>query len=234
MTVIFDHVEKTAHNIYSFWFKPVKPIEYIAGQYTQIHLAHDNADDRGDKRWFTLSSSPTDELVSITTKFAKSRPSSFKQTLRGLKPGTALQLADPMGDFVLPKDATIPLLFVAGGIGVTPMHSMVKFLHDRHESRKIHLVHSAQSPNELAWRTLFETSGVRYSPLVQDPAGDWKGETGTLTAERIAGWATEDKRQLIYVSGPELMIEQFVAELPELGIQKDRLVTDYFPGYSSV
>src|SRR5690349_12906121 len=123
MNVIFDHAEDTADHIKTFWFKPEKPVKYTAGQFTEIYLPHDNADNRGQRRWFTVSSSPTDPMVSITTKFATEHGSTFKQTLAALKPGTPLKLADPMGDFVLPKDPSIPLIFVAGGIGVTPMHS---------------------------------------------------------------------------------------------------------------
>src|SRR5687767_16013481 len=110
MNVTFDHIEDIAANIKTFWFKPERPVRYTAGQFTEIYLPHPNADERGQKHWFTVSSSPTDPMVSITTKFALDRSSTFKQTLRALEPGTKLHLADPMGDFVLPKDKNIPLV----------------------------------------------------------------------------------------------------------------------------
>src|SRR6185369_15796787 len=103
----------------SFWFRPERPVDYIAGQFTEIYLPHSGADSRGERRWFTLSSSPTDALVSITTQFIPTEGSTFKKELFGLRPGAALKLADPMGDFVLPKDPSIPLLFIAGGLGIT-------------------------------------------------------------------------------------------------------------------
>src|SRR5690348_14324223 len=142
MNVVFDHSEPTAANIRTFWFKPERPVQYTAGQFTELYLPHDNADNRGQRRWFTVSSSPTDAMLSITTKYAGDQSSTFKKTLFSLKDGTPLKLADPMGDFVLPKDKTIPLVFVAGGIGVTPMHSMIKYLNDTHEKRTIHLIYA--------------------------------------------------------------------------------------------
>ncbi len=234
MIVKLDSVQETARNIMTFWFKPEHPVHYLPGQFTQIHLPHADMDDRGDKRWFTLSSSPTDKLLSITTKFSKLNPSSFKKTLLELKPGATLNLAEPMGDFVLPKDKTIPLLFIAAGMGITPMHSMIKFLSDTREQRNVHLVYGVKHTDELAWRELFEASNITFTTMVSRGAASRKTSTRSLSAEQIAGWAVADKGQLVYLSGPELMIEQFASKLPGLGVSEDRLITDYFPGYSWV
>src|SRR5882724_4223783 len=101
MKVTFDHSQDEAANIRTFFFRPEKPMHYTAGQYTQLHLPHVRPDDRGQKRWFTLSSSPTEELLTITTKFAGDKSSSFKKALSKLQPGTELTMAEAMGDFVL-------------------------------------------------------------------------------------------------------------------------------------
>lgn len=231
MNVTFDHSEDTAANIKTFWFKPEKPVRYTAGQFTEIYLPHDNADNRGQRRWFTLSSSPTDDMLSITTKFAGDTSSTFKKTLFALKPGTPLKLADPMGDFVLPKDASIPLVFVAGGIGVTPMHSMIKYLYDTKEKRDIHLIYALTIKEEMAFEKLFKDYGVKLTTIIKNPPAGYKGETGSLDAGRILQLAGDDGRSLFYLSGPEPMVEAFTKDLKAKGINKHRLVTDYFPGY---
>ena len=231
MNVTFDHAENIAHNIQTFWFKPERRVRYTAGQYTEIYLPHDNADNRGIKRWFTLSSSPTDELVSITTKFASHQSSTFKQHLRVLQPGTPLKLADPMGDFVLPKDPTIPIVFVAGGMGITPMHSMVQYLHDAGEKRDIHLIYAVTEEDELAFVPLFTAYGLQFTPVIKQPAGEYQGETGSLSTNRILQLAPDDGRYRLYLSGPEPMVETFYKELKAKGFGEERLVTDYFPGY---
>jgi ferredoxin-NADP reductase len=233
MKVVFDHKEPTAKNLKTFWFKPERPVEYLAGQYTEIRLPHDNPDERGDKRWFTLSSSPTDEMVSITTKIFPEH-STFKGALDSLKTATPLTLADPMGDFVLPKDKTIPLLFIAGGIGVTPMHSMIKWLKDTGEERQIHLVYAVNDLEDMAFRDLFESYSLKFTPLVTNPSKDWKGETGRLSGERIMQFMNGDPRELVYISGPELMVKQFATDLQKLGIKSSRIVIDDFPGYSEI
>ena len=69
MQIILDHTEDIAENIKTFWFVPKKPMDYIAGQFIEMTLPHDHPDERGQKHWFTLSSSPTEPLISITNKF---------------------------------------------------------------------------------------------------------------------------------------------------------------------
>ena len=231
MNATFVGSEETAHNIKTFWFKPEQPVRYQAGQFTEIYLPHDNPDGRGIKRWFTLSSSPTEELLSITTKFASHQGSSFKQCLAQLKPGTLLRLADPMGDFVLPRDKTIPLVFVAGGMGVTPMRSMVKWLLDNGEKRQIHLIYAVTEEDELAFVPLFTEYGLQLTPVVKIPQSGYSGETGSLSTDRISQLAPDDDRYRLYLSGPEPMVETFYKDLKAKGFTEDRLVTDYFPGY---
>ncbi|MBI3624317.1 FAD-dependent oxidoreductase [Candidatus Saccharibacteria bacterium] len=153
--VSFEDTENVAENIKTFWFKTRRPVHYTPGQFTQLRLAHQNVDKRGDKRWFTLSSSPSESLLAITTKLSQPG-SSFKRSLRQLQPGTELHLADPTGDFVLPKDASIPLIFVAGGIGITPMRSMIKWLTDMKEQRHITLLYAVNSRRELAFLPLLK------------------------------------------------------------------------------
>jgi len=232
MNVTFDHSEDTAESIKTFWFKPEKPVKYTAGQFTEIYLPHENADNRGQRRWFTVSSSPTDGMVSITTKFAHDHGSTFKQALRNLQPGTPLKLADPMGDFVLPKDPSIPLVFVAGGIGVTPLHSMVKYLIDTKEHRDIHLIYAVTHIMELAFEPMFKDYGAKLTIVVKDAPVSYKGETGSLDAKRILSYAPNTGNNLYYLSGPEPMVEVFTKDLKQLGVDKHRLITDYFPGYT--
>jgi glycine betaine catabolism B len=221
MYVTLDHVEDIASHIKTFWFKPEYPVRYEAGQFIELTIHHDNPDERGVRRWFTLSSSPTDELLSITTKLAD-KPSSFKQHLFALKTGDSIIMSDTMGDFVLPKDKTVPLIFVAGGIGVTPIHSMVKYLHDTNQQRFTHLLYAAHNTDEIAFKDLFD-SAVTKSLYITDKQ---------LSSQDILSVTKQYSNPIVYLSGPEEMVEVFFAELKEAGVPGSRLVTDYFPGYA--
>ena len=232
MLVTLDHTEPVADHITSFHFKPERSLQQTAGQFIELSISHPNPDKRGIKHWFTLSSSPTEDLPAITTKFpADGQTSTFKQALQALNPGDQVMMSDPMGDFVLPKDKSIPLVFIAGGIGVTPFRSIIKWLLDSGEKRDISLLYAAGSLPEVAFRDLFKEYGVEPVIVLSKPDAAWKGQSGYLSAEKILEVAPDKPNQLYFLSGPEPMVEALVKDLEAAGVDKRRLVGDYFPNY---
>lgn len=235
MQVTLDHTKDEAANIRTFYFRPERPVHYTAGQFTELTVPHKKPDKRGVKRWYTLSSSPTDELLTITTKYAgDDKSSTFKKALFGLKPGTELDMAEPMGDFVLPKLIQTPLVFVAGGIGITPYHSMLKWLHDTNETRPIKLLYGVRSEDEIVFQETFAKAGIHATIIVSDPSPAWGGERGRLNAEMILDLSKPTDDTLVYVSGPEPMVEALEKDLKKAGLPKNRLVLDFFPNYTSI
>jgi glycine betaine catabolism B len=233
MKVIFDHSEDVAFNTKTFWFRADPKPEYLAGQFIEIFLPHANPDSRGQKRWFTLSSSPSERLLSITTKLADKHSSSFKKILFGLKPGTNLTMSEPMGDFVLPKDSNIPLLFVAGGIGITPVRSIIKWLLDNKLRRNIYIIYATHTLEEIAFRDLFDTYNADIDIFLSNPPQNWTGKRGHLSAKTILSLNTAIN-PLIYVSGPEELVEKLESELLQEHITPSRLVLDFYPGYKTL
>lgn len=231
MLVTLEAIQKEAEHIWTFCFRPERPVHYTAGQYIELTLKHAEPDDRGIRRWFTLSSAPSDELVSITTKFAAENGSSFKQALRDLKPGVQLHMSDPMGDFVLPKLVQTPLVFVAGGIGITPFHSILSWLAATGEQRPIKLLYAVNSEDDIVFQKTFEQAAVLPTILVSNPSPAWGGERGRLSAELILGLEKPADDTLVYLSGPEQMVQALQKDLVKAGVDKRQLVTDEFPNY---
>lgn len=210
-------------------------MSYTAGQYTELHLPHGRPDDRGTKRWFTLSSSPEDEFLTITTKYAgDDKSSSFKKALFTLEPGTELHMADPMGDFVLPKLIQTPLIFVAGGIGVTPFHSMLTWLSQTMEERPIKLLYGVKNEDEIIFQGTFHDAGIEPTIVVSNPSDAWGGERGRLSAELILGLEKPSEDTLVYVSGPEPMVQALAKDLHATGLEKHQIVSDEFPNYDGI
>lgn len=235
MNAVLDHVESESETIKTFWFKPEKPVRYTAGQFVELTVKHDDPDDRGEKHWFTLSSTPGHELVSITTRYAgDDKSSSFKKALFHLNPGAHLAMSEPMGDFVLPKDTNIPLIFVAGGIGLTPFHSMFLHLTEVRERRDIQFLYSVHTEEDIIFQNAFEAAGVHTTIIVENPSSAWGGERGQVTPEQIMGLTEPSTESLIYLSGPETMIEVLAKGLHVAGILRRQLVTDFFPGYAGI
>ncbi len=231
---VLDHVVHEGHNIYTFWFKCQKQVDQIPGQFIEISLSHNNPDNRGIRRWFTISSAPNkDNLLAITTKMADKNSSSFKTALRAMEKGHNLKISDPMGDFVLPKDETIPLVFVSGGIGITPFHSIITSLIQKHETRQIQLFYGARELDELVFANdLKKLDGLEFTAVIQNAPSNYNGQTGFLDSKKIFEQIKDKKNSRIYISGPEPMVEKFKKEFEELGINKNNLVCDYFPGYN--
>lgn len=235
MRATFHHREQLTSDISSFWFKPSQRFRFTAGQFTELTLPHDSPDDRGMKRWFTLSSSPTEEFVAITTRYAgDEQSSSFKRALFALEPGSEVDMAEAMGDFVLPKLAQTPLIFVAGGIGLTPFHSMFKWLQDTGEKRDIRFIYAVGSEDDIIFQDTFDKLGVHTTIIVDRPSSSWGGLRGELDADTILGLETLGQDSLIYLSGPEPMLEALQHDLMKHGVAKRQLVTDFFPGYNKI
>ena len=234
MNALFDHADDITNDIRTFWFKPEHQLRYTAGQYTELTLEHPNPDDRGQKRWFTLSSPPGGDLVSITTRRAHDQSSSFKKALWGMQPGHQVDLAEAMGDFVLPKLIQTPLIFVAGGIGITPFHSIAEWLKDVREKRPIRLLHAVRTEDDIIFQEIFAAAGIDETVVVSEPTASWGGVRGRLDAATILGLEKPTDDTLIYLSGPEPMLEALEKDLLEQGVDQRQLVTDFFPGYSAL
>ena len=233
MNVVFDHSHSEADNIRTFYFRPEKPVNYTAGQFIELTLKHKNPDSRGQKRWFTLSSSPTEKLLTITTKWAADKQSSFKKALWKLEKGDELQISDAMGDFVLPQLIQTPLIFVAGGIGITPFHSILSWLAETEETRPIKFLYAVSNEDEIIFQKTIEDAGIRPTIVVSEPSEFWGGERGQINSELILGLEKPDQNTLIYISGPEPMVDALSSSLKIAGLQQSRLIVDSFPNYIS-
>lgn len=219
-------VQETA-DVVTFYFAPERPLKYIAGQFIEIYIPHKDKDSRGDKRWFTLSSAPSQEYLSITTRFFPS-PSSFKQALRNLQAGEQIFMSSPMGDFVLPKDASIPLIFIAGGIGCTPFHSIIKETQTLGDKRDITLLYSVRHKEEVVFNETFSKLGKKFHIIETNGLS-----TKRLTAQDAIELTKPTPNHYIYISGPEPMVEILEKDIKKQGINKRHVFTDFFLNYDA-
>lgn len=232
MKARFHEKKQEADSIYTFYFEPELPVDFVAGQFIELYVAHNNPDNRGAKRWFTISSAPFEKYLTITTKINK--PSStFKQALFALNPGDEVKITEPMGDFVLPQDNAIPLVFVAGGIGITPFHSILTWIAENDDYRNIKLMYAVHNEDEIIFQDTFDKAKVHATIVVKEPSNEWGGERGIITANHILKITEPAKDALFYLSGPEYLIEILQKDLTALGVEKRRIITDFFHNYTS-
>ncbi len=214
-------------------FAPARGVRFRPGQYMELTLPHAKADARGARRVFSVTSAPGSGHVSFGVKVPEVA-STYKRALTELAPGTRVRATSVGGDFVLPRDTTVPLLLVAGGIGVTPFVSHLRHLRHIGEARDVVLVYSVRSHEELAYADELESSGVPVfilapTPPTSLPRGWSYLGAGHLDATMLADRVPRLTSRSAYVSGPPAMVNSLKRDLRALGLR--RVKTDYFSGY---
>jgi glycine betaine catabolism B len=226
-----------ADNTYDFVFNPGKRLAFTPGQYMEWTLPHPHPDDRGNRRYFTLASSPTENTIRIGIKF-NPNPSSFKQSLQDIKKTREIVASQISGDFTLPTNPNQKLVLIAGGIGITPFRSMIKYLIDKIEKRQIVLFYANRKKSDIAYRDIFDQAqyllGIKTVYVLSDKnqaPPDWKGKIGHIDADMIKSEVPDFSDRKFFISGPHNMVDSFKISLKELGLKPDHVKTDYFPGF---
>ena len=214
-------------------FQPARPVRFLPGQYMELTIPHRRADFRGSRRYFSISSAPSDDGPITFAITAPSKSSSFKRALLDLEPGTEVRGTGVGGDFALPRDVSEPLLLVAGGIGITPFASHLAYATRRGEKRDVVVAYSTSVQGPVPYAGLLEESGARvvlYGPQPESlPAGWQYGGAGRVTGERLAADIPDVARRRAYVSGPPALVTDLRRALRSQGAR--RVHSDAFAGY---
>ncbi len=226
-----------ADNTWDFVFSPDRRLAFRPGQYMEWTLGYPKPDSRGNRRYFTIASSPTEDELRIGVKFNKSS-SSFKKILLDIKAGSEIVASQLAGDFTIPDDPNQKLVFMAGGIGVTPFRSMIKYLVDSDQRRDIVLFYSNRRTEDIAYQDLFDKAAHKinlktvYVLTDKDNApAKWSGHKGYITEHLIREQAPDYLDRHFYLSGPSAMVETFKSLLTKMGVSESKIKTDFFPGF---
>lgn len=216
-----------------FSFHPARDVSFRAGQYLEITLPHKGSDDRGLRRVFSISSAPSEGgAVAIGTKIPQDA-STFKRALDALTVGSTVGVTTVAGDFLLPADPRVPLLLVAGGIGITPFASQLAE-RGTADGSDVVVLYSVAGADEIGYRDVLEYSSARVVIVSPEPIADLPAGWENISARRIDGSllaaAIPDiaERQVL-VSGPPGMVEGVGGAARKLHAAGVR--TDYFSGY---
>ncbi|HEX8964942.1 MAG TPA: FAD-binding oxidoreductase [Patescibacteria group bacterium] len=223
-------------NTVVFGFESTKNFSFIPGQYMEWTLPHTHVDNRGNRRYFSLANSPTENEIMLMIKFYDPS-SSFKKALLSMQEGQEIVATQVAGDFVLPKDPTTPIVFIAGGIGIAPFRSMIQHIIDNKLTYNIVIIYSNRKADEIAFADLFQKAeqyGVKTIYTLTDIKNipqNWQGETGYITEKMIQNHIPDYSQRTFYLSGPQLMVEAYEDLLSKLHVPSSQVVKDYFPGY---
>lgn len=208
----------------SLLFERPAALLWKPGQYIGLELAHPDADERGLRRWFTIASAPHENVVRLTTRTFTSG-STFKRTLLALQPGDKVTIEGAGGSFTSPDPAR-EHLFVAGGIGITPFRSILVDLDRRRSGPRITLLYGSR--RDVIFREELDAIAARNPWLTIRYVIEPSFVDGPLLRETLR------PDQLVWISGPEVMVHALHGLVAALGVPEERVKRDEFPGYDDV
>lgn len=198
---------------------------WTAGQYTVLHLDIPGAEPDEAKHYFTISSAPYEQFPAITTRITESK---FKQTLNNLPMGSVVEAENIRGSFTVPDDAG-HLIFIAGGIGITPFRSILLDRAHRNLSLDVNLLYANRDQN-VVFRSELENLTKNHSEFKINYVFSPERIDDTKIKELVADYT----KQTFYVSGPEPMVEAIQQMLAKMGVPEPQIKHDAFPGYKEI
>jgi ferredoxin-NADP reductase len=208
--------------------------DYRPGAYFWVELPErgDN-DEKGLRRHITNVTSPTERgVVGLATRL---RDTAFKRTLTALEVGDEVQVEEPKGSFLLPEDTSVEYVFIAGGIGITPFRSMLRYIADEGLPYRVTLVCSNRDRESTPFLDELEELERRIDGLtlvltMTDEPG-WEGESRQLDADVLRDLLGGLEDRTFLVAGPPEMAAAVSDSLLAAGLPEDRVLADKFSGY---
>lgn len=204
------------NNCFSLILEKPKSFNFYPGQYLDVELPV--KDKNGNTRAFTISSSPSENFLMITTKNSISE---FKKAMKNLKPKDSITTSHPAGTFTL--DESQPAVFIAGGIGITPFRSIIKYVLDHNLNTPITLFYLNSSSDFLfkkefnAWQKSLPNLQIFYITT---------GNNGRFTKDKLT-----QLEHIFYLAGPPKMVDDYAGMLLDLGVDETNIRYDRFDGY---
>ncbi|MFA4825032.1 MAG: FAD-dependent oxidoreductase [Methanoregula sp.] len=224
-------MEVVSHGNFAFSvrFKRPSAFPYLPGQYMFITIGTGST---ALTKHLTLSSSPSNAYLEVT-KGSTGHP--FAEALRALKAGDEVVIRGPFGDFTFHGEYA-KVAFIAGGIGITPFWSMMRYATGMRLDTDIRLLCSAKIEPEILFREeMAELSLVNphlgIITTLTEPGPGWTGRTGRINADMIVQEIPDWQERVFFVSGPPAMVNAMLSVLREMGLTEDRIRSESFPGY---
>ena len=225
-------VEPQAPRVWTITLEPPygRVFRFVPGQFQFLRFL--GAGVPREEHPFTIASSPTrPDRISLTIKEC----GDFTQTLGRVRPGDRATVHGPFGRFshdLHPDERD--LVFVAGGVGITPIMSMLRAMRGRGEARRVTLVYAARTTSDLLFTSELSAMAADGRPLLEviyvlsQAPPRWAGEAGRVDATRLARWCEGLDDKAFYLCCPPAMTNDLIRGLRTLGVSPRRIHCDYF------
>jgi ferredoxin-NADP reductase len=229
----FDHKEQLTQEAFEFYFKRPKDLKFEAGQYMKYSADIPNVDDRGSSRYFTISSTPNNkEFITLTTRIIRS---SFKICLSEMREGDRIRAFGPLGYFTVDLKSKKEKIFLAGGIGITPYHSVLQTIKNKKNLPNITLFNSWPSASEAVYyKELKEIEKKNKNiKIIYTLTKEMKDgfEEGRIDESMIKKYVQDYKNAEYFIVGSESVEAGLIELVTGMGIPEENIFSENFPGY---
>ena len=222
------HKKEVAEGTMEFTIEKPKGFEYRAGQFGDLVLPPSTGlDDSNNKHGFSFVSAPFEDTLRMATRMRAS--SRYKQAAAKVPEGTMVKLLALWGDFTLQKNDQIPAVFLIGGIGITPVRSIIAQATHDHTNHKITLIYSNRTHAQAAYadelaQLAKANENFTFVPVYSDAEG-------FVNADTVRRHVPDIGAPRYYLAGPEVMVKAMRKLLIEVGADEDNIKTEEFEGY---
>ncbi len=205
-------------------------LSFKSGQYLDIGLTDPkNRELEGEWSGFSITSSP---LQKEYLEIAVSKRGPFTQELHETVVGSTLEIRGPEGDFVYEPSQDGEPVFIAGGIGITPIMSMLRYLCDLQFPAPATLIYSCRSfedviffPELLGMDSRWEGFTAHFT-LTRSSPTDWEGATRRVDQPMLEETISDPADKSYYICGPQEMMLMLTYCLRDMGVSKEQIATE--------
>lgn len=220
-----SEVKQETHDTWSLFFEG-KHKNYKPGQFLTVRLKKNGK--VSESHPFTMSSSPTRDKISITVKAV----GDFTSTIKDTRTSDQAYIDEPYGVFSFLNYDEKNLVFIAGGIGITPFISMLRYIYDKKLERNIILIWGNKTSDDIAFKDELEYLQSEIPSLkvvhVMSNQIEWQGEKGYIDAEKLKKYIKDFQNSQFFVCGPPIMMKKVIKTLKELGVSNRRIHYERF------
>jgi ferredoxin-NADP reductase len=228
---------EAAERTMMFRFEKPPGWAFKPGQFIEVSLIRSpETDAEGDTRAFSIASAPGEPEIMVATRM---RDSAFKRVLGRLPLGTLVQMEGPFGDLMLHNNVSRAAVFLTGGIGVTPVRSILVRAARERLPHRLYLFYSNRRPEDaLFLEEMYalerENPNFRFVPTMTEMAHshrEWRGETGYVSRELLHKHLEGAQSAVYYITGPPGLVSAMRTMLNQSAVDDDDIRTEEFTGY---
>ncbi len=220
--------KEIAQDTLEFCLEKPQNFSFRPGQHCEIKILNPQEnDERGQSKILSIVSSPNENQLCFATRLG---PSAFKKNLANLQIGDILEINGPYGSMLLPQQDEKPLIFFAGGIGITPFISMIRFILKNNLKHQIYLFYSNHNKNTTAYFEELNTYASQNKIKAFFIMTDFNAK---INKEIILENISQEilKNSIFYIAGPVLFNKAIIEILENLAVDEEKIKFEDFAGY---